>query len=98
MQYSYDRQGNITSWIYPNGTEVNVDYNIAGLPSAIKRKPSGGAFSDVVSSLSYAPTRQPISTIFGNGASTTRTYDSDALYRLSHLVTHLLHFARRHAT
>lgn len=87
MQYSYDRQGNVTSWTYPNSTIATVNYNDAGLPSRLQRKPSGGAFSDIVSSLTYAPTGQSITTVFGNGASTTRTYNADALYRLSNLKT-----------
>ncbi|MBI2612527.1 VCBS repeat-containing protein [Candidatus Kaiserbacteria bacterium] len=87
MQYSYDRQGNVTSWTYPNSTAVTVGYNNAGLPSRIQRKPSGGSFSDIVSSLTYAPTSQSITTVFGSGASTTRTYNADALYRLTNLKT-----------
>ena len=87
MQYSYDRQGNVISWTYPNSTLVKVSYNNAGLPSRIQRKPLGGSFNDIVGSLTYAPTGQSISTIFGSGASTTRTYNADTLYRLSNLRT-----------
>jgi YD repeat-containing protein len=87
MQYSYDRQGNVTSWAYPDGAQVTVSYNIAGLPSKIQRKPSGGSFSDVVTSFDYSPSGQITTTVFGSGASTTRTYDAKALYRLSQLQT-----------
>src|SRR5262249_29278463 len=38
-------------------------------------------------SFDYSPTGQITTTVFGSGASTTRTYDANALYRLSHLVT-----------
>jgi RHS repeat-associated protein len=87
MQYQYDRQGNVTSWTYPNGSQVAVSYNSAGLPSKVQRKPSGGAFSDIVTSFDYSPTGQVTTTVFGSGASTTRTYDSNAIYRLSQLQT-----------
>jgi hypothetical protein len=33
MQYAYDRQGNVTGLTYPNGTKVNVAFNLAGWPS-----------------------------------------------------------------
>jgi YD repeat-containing protein len=87
MQYTYDRQGNVTSSTYPNGSLVAVSYNAAGLPSRIQRKPSGGSFSDVVSSFAYAPTGQITTTVFGSGASTTRTYNANSIYRLSQLQT-----------
>src|SRR5262249_35794226 len=85
MQYSYDRQGNITSWVYPNGSQVNVTYNSAGLPNKIQRKPSGGSFSDIISNYDYAPQGQIQNALFGNNASTTYFYDASAIYRLSNL-------------
>lgn len=87
MGYQYDRQGNVTAQKYPNFSETLFGYNLANLPSRIQRKQSGGSFSDMVSSFTYAPTGQPITTVFGNGASTTRTYDASALYRLTNLRT-----------
>jgi RHS repeat-associated protein len=87
MKYSYDRQGNVTSWTYPNGSQINISYNIAGFPSKVQRKPSGGSFSDIVTSFAYAPTGQITTTVFGSGASTTRTYDPNSVYRLSQLRT-----------
>src|SRR5262249_5728492 len=64
-----------------------VSYNIAGFPSKMQRKPSVGSFSDLVKSFDYAPTGQITTTVFGNKATTTRTYDSNAIYRLSQLQT-----------
>ena len=87
MQYTYDRQGNVTLLTYPNSSQVAVTYNLAGLPSRMQRKPSGGSFTDIVTSFTYAPTGQTITTVFGNGASTTRTYDAASLYRLTQLQT-----------
>jgi YD repeat-containing protein len=87
MGYSYDRRANIASLIYPDASQVNVSYNIAGLPSRIQRKSSAGSFSDIVSSLSYAPNGLVTVTSFGNGASTTKTYDANNVYRLTQLQT-----------
>jgi RHS repeat-associated protein len=87
MGYAYDRQGNITSLTYPSSSQVSVAYNLAGLPNRIQRKPSGGSFNDIVSSLDYSPAGQVTTTVFGNGASTTRTYNGSAMYRLSQLRT-----------
>ena len=87
VQYQYDRQGNVTVLTYPNGSQVSIAYNLAGWPSRVQRKPSGGSFSNVVASFAYSPTGQVTTTVFGSGASTTRTYDASAIYRLSQLQT-----------
>jgi YD repeat-containing protein len=87
MGYSYDRQGNITALNYPDGSQVKVSFNLAGLPSKIQRKASGGSFSDVISNYDYAPQGQLQNALFGNNASTTYFYDTNAIYRLSNLQT-----------
>jgi RHS repeat-associated protein len=84
---SLDRQGNITGLTYPDGSQVGVSYNGAGLPSRVQRKPSGGSWSDIVSSLSYWPTGQVTTTVFGNGGTTTKTYSNTNAYRLAQLQT-----------
>jgi RHS repeat-associated protein len=87
MAYTYDRQGNIASTTYPNGSVVEYVYNSAGSPSRIQRKPSGGSFSNIISNYDYAPNGQALNVKFGNNASTTYFYDANALYRLSNLQT-----------
>jgi RHS repeat-associated protein len=87
MSYAYDRQGNITGLTYPSGSQVNVSYNLAGLPSRIQRKPSGGSWSDIITNYDYAPQGQLLNALFGNNASTTYFYDASAMYRLSNLQT-----------
>ena len=87
MKYSYDRQGNVTAWTYPNSSQATVSYNIAGLPSRVQRKASGGSLSDIVTSYDYAPTGQVLNALFGNNASTTYFYDPNTGYRLSSLQT-----------
>jgi RHS repeat-associated protein len=87
MAYSYDRQGNITALNYPDGSQVKVSFNLAGLPNKIQRKPSGGSFSDIISNYDYAPQSQIQNALFGNNASTTYFYDANSMYRLSNLQT-----------
>jgi hypothetical protein len=53
----------------------------------LQHLPSVLQLGDVVSSLDYSPAGQVTTTIFGNGASITRTYDANAMYRLSRLQT-----------
>ncbi|QHP67453.1 hypothetical protein EI171_08440 [Bradyrhizobium sp. LCT2] len=88
MQYAYDRQGNVTGLTYPNSTQVNVTYGRPGYPTRVQRKASGGSFSDIVSSIDYSPADQIKTMIFGSGASTTRSYDTNAVYRLSQMKTY----------
>ena len=84
---TYDRQGNVTNITYPNGSQVSYTYNLAGQLSRVQNKLSGGSWADIVSSFAYAPHGQVATTTFGNGASTTRTFNPYALYRLSQLQT-----------
>ena len=85
--YAYDRQGNVTGLTYPDGSQVNYSYNLAGFPNRVQRKPSGGSFSDVISNFDYAPHGQIQNTLFGNNASTTYFYNANSMYRLSNLQT-----------
>src|SRR5262249_9183703 len=85
MQYQYDRQGNVTGLTYPDGSQVNLGYNLAGLPNRMQRKPSGGSFSDIITNYDYSPHGLVQNALFGNNASTTYFYDSSAMYRLSNL-------------
>ena len=85
--YAYDRRGDVTGLTYPNGSQVNYSYNLAGFPNRVQRKASGGSFSDIVSNFDYAPHGLIQNTRFGNNASTTYFYDANAMYRLSNLQT-----------
>ncbi|ANV99357.1 hypothetical protein LMTR13_03350 [Bradyrhizobium icense] len=87
MSYAYDRQGNMTTATYPNGSRTQYAYNTAGLTNRIERKPSGGSFSDIISNYDYAPHGQVQNVFFGNNASTTYSYDPSAIYRLTGLQT-----------
>jgi YD repeat-containing protein len=87
MGYGYDRQGNITNLTYPDSSQAQILYNLSGWPNKIQRKPSGGSYSDIISNYDYAPQGKIQNALFGNNASTTYFYDSNAMYRLSKLQT-----------
>jgi hypothetical protein len=50
------------------------------------RKPTG-TLSDIISNYDYAPQGQIQNALFGNNASTTYFYDTNAIYRLANLQT-----------
>ncbi len=88
VNYSYDRQGNIASTTYPDGSQVQNIYNSAGHVSAIQRKESTDSnFTNVVSSIDYSPLGQPSYLLWNNGATTVNTYDLSKLYRLTRKYT-----------
>ena len=84
--YTYNRKGDVTNMTYPDLSQVANGYNLAGLLDRVEHKPAGGSFSDIAN-FNYASHGLPTFTLFGNGASTTRTYNANALYRLSRLLT-----------
>jgi RHS repeat-associated protein len=84
---TYDRQGNITNFTYPNGSQVSYTYNLAGQVSNMQTKSSGGSWASIASSLAYAPQGLVNSELFGNGASSTWSFNSNAIYRLATLQT-----------
>jgi RHS repeat-associated protein len=82
-----DRQGNISDITYPNSSQVKYIYDAAGMLDSVWRKAPGGSFSSLVSNLDYGPTGAVTLKKLGSGATTTFTYDADALYRLTRLAT-----------
>jgi RHS repeat-associated protein len=85
--HRYDRQGNLTNVVYPDDSEVQYTYSTAGLLETVERKESGGSFADVVSDFDYGPAGQVTFKAFGNGVESTYTFDADALYRLTNILT-----------
>ncbi|MFA6273772.1 MAG: SpvB/TcaC N-terminal domain-containing protein, partial [Candidatus Paceibacterota bacterium] len=81
--YTYDRQGNILSIIYPDNAEIKYTYNSAGLLEKIERKESGGTFTDVISNFNYNPLDQITIQVYPNNVITTNTYDATKMYRLT---------------
>ncbi|HEV7671108.1 MAG TPA: FG-GAP-like repeat-containing protein [Thermoanaerobaculia bacterium] len=85
--YTYDRQGNTLTITYPDSAQVYYTFNTAGLLEKIERKENGGVFTNVVSNFDYSPLGQPATVVYANGVTTTNTYDSAKLYRLTHILT-----------
>lgn len=86
--YLYDRQGNQTMINNHDYSQIQYLYDAGGLVNQIKHKEdSDGSFSDVISSITYNPVGLIDTISYGNGTSTTNTYDEDELYRLNHKVT-----------
>jgi YD repeat-containing protein len=85
-RYSYDRQGNQTLITYPDGAQVQYNYNTAGVLDAVLEKENTGSFSYLIKNFEYAPTGQLTQAVFGNGATTTGSYNQNAL-KTSHTRT-----------
>jgi RHS repeat-associated protein len=83
-EYGYDRQGNQTKIVNPDGSQVIYKYNVAGLVDQVSADSQ-----TVVQNVDYSPLGQITLMQYGNGAVTTNTYDPTKLYRLQHKVTSL---------
>ncbi len=84
---SYDRQGNLTGIVYPDNSEASYAYNNAGLLETVSQKESGDSFAPLISDLDYGPTEKVTYKLFGNGVDSAYTYDANALYRLTNILT-----------
>ncbi len=87
--FTYDRLGNQASITYPDASQVLYTYNTGGLLEKVDRQPSGGAIANVIADYDYAPNGQLTYAEFTNGVKTYKTYDPNALYRLTNLRTDL---------
>ena len=87
QSYAFDRQNNQTQITYPDSSDVLYSYNTAGLLEKVEQRENGGAYRDIITNFNYGPTGQITYQLHGNGASTTRTYDDNELYRLRSIVT-----------
>lgn len=83
--YLYDQLGNQTYITYPDNSKVQYTYNSGNQIEAVFQKEgvAGAATTTIVSMFTYAPTGDVTTIQFGNGATTTNSYDANALYRLS---------------
>ena len=82
LQKQYDRQGNVESLTYPDGTAVTNGYESSGSLQSVSV--DGQA---VVTNVDYAPTGLNSSITFSNGITTTDTFDPNQLYRLTKRVS-----------
>ena len=78
----------------PTARKLPIPTTSPARSRACRTSPSQGSWSDIASSISYAPTGQPSSITFGNGVTTANTFDASALYRLVSKVTTLPSGAR----
>jgi RHS repeat-associated protein len=86
--YTYDRQGHQLTVKNADNSQVIYTYNLAGLPESVSRQESTDTSSkSVISNFDYSPLGEASVISFANGATTTNTFDSTKLYRLSHKVT-----------
>jgi RHS repeat-associated protein len=85
--YEYDRLGNKTLIVYPDSSEVRYTYNKGNKIETIEQKEMGEAFDDVIEDFDYGPHGQITYQLHVNGASTTRMYDENELYRLRRIIT-----------
>ena len=86
-EYEYDRQGNIELIVYPDDSEVRYTYNSANQLEKIEQKESGGSWDDILTDVDYSQHGSPTYLLYGNNASTTKTYDANELYRLESIIT-----------
>ncbi len=82
--YTYDYAGNILTTTEPDGSTVRYTYNALGLLETVERKGQADAsYTSVVTSKTYGPHGQVTSENYGNGTSSTYTYNAAARYRLT---------------
>ncbi|TAL49997.1 hypothetical protein EPN81_04125 [Patescibacteria group bacterium] len=76
-------QGNVATVRYPDHSLAEYSYDPAGYLVRVDWLDGRTRESAmIVEDVQYAPTGQPTSIVYGNGATTTFSYDHDALYRL----------------
>ncbi len=87
--FDYDRLGNIASTTYPDGSQVFNTYNTVGLLEKIDRRALGGSVTNVLADYDYGPNEKFTYQEMANGVKTRKTYDPNALYRLTNIYTYL---------
>jgi RHS repeat-associated protein len=82
-EYSYDLNGNISTTSYPGGRKIMYTYDRNNKVSAVAETVSG-ATRQLADNVIYAPFGDIISITYGNGITTTKTYDNR--YRLNGMI------------
>ena len=86
--YAFNRQGNPTLITYPDGLQIQYEYNNGGFVERVLQKlPSATSFSVLVDDLDYSPEGKVSFQKNANGIEATNTYDANKLYRLTKKVT-----------
>jgi len=74
---AYDRQGNLQSIEYPDGSVVSYNYDSAGFLSSVSRDGE-----DIIASIEYNPLLLIKKITYGNGVVSENIFDATKLYRL----------------
>ncbi len=86
--YSYDREGNYTDVTYPDTSIVHYTFDDAGLLNTVARKSAqSSTYANAMIAMHHAPTGAISYKQFGNGVTSTYTYDATQLYRLTNINT-----------
>ncbi len=85
--YTYDRLGNILTLANPDNSAIRYFYNDAGQLETVEQNENGGSYSFIISNFDYGPTGKITFKEFGNGVTSTYTYDATKLYRLTNIIT-----------
>lgn len=86
--YEYDRRGNLASVIYPDESQTNYYLNTSGQVETVE---FFDMFTDETTTIAddivYAPNGKAESLLYGNGVTSTYTFNAADLYRLTSTVT-----------
>lgn len=86
--FEYDRLRNQTYITYPDTSVVKYTYGTGGQVDTVsRRKPGSVLYVNAMSNIDYAPTGAVRQKEFGNTLTSTYTYDANALYRLTNILT-----------
>ncbi|MBI4118587.1 MAG: VCBS repeat-containing protein [Parcubacteria group bacterium] len=87
--FAYDRQGNMTSIVYPDAATASYRFNAAGLLESVDLLPTSTSTLSrfVLHNANYNPGESVTARHFGNGDTSLYDYDEHALYRLSTITT-----------
>jgi RHS repeat-associated protein len=89
-EFTHDRQGNVLTIHYPDGTYVEYEYNNAGLVEEVHVKGSTASeYVDLIDEIDYSPLGQITYQHFRRDTYTINTYDQSELYRLRNKSTWL---------
>lgn len=85
VTYGYDATARLISITYPSANRVNIQYDTAGLVNAMTLNPSKadgsgtdlGTTTNLLTAIQYNVYGAPLSWIWGNGQSYSRSYDLD---------------------
>lgn len=80
---SFDIAGRITELMYPDQTKALYTYDAAGYLTQVQFQNTDGSIRDIATGIQYSPLAQITQIDFGNGITSTNTYDSSKLYRMT---------------